>query len=32
VLARALLEERVARSQELGIALTLAGVALISAG
>lgn len=32
VLARALLEERVARSQELGIALTLAGVGLISAG
>lgn len=32
VMARALLEERVARSQELGIVLTLAGVALISAG
>ena len=32
VLARALLAERVARAQELGIVLTLAGVALISAG
>jgi drug/metabolite transporter (DMT)-like permease len=32
VLARMLLSERVARSQEAGIALTLAGVALISAG
>jgi len=32
VLARIVLEERVARSQEVGIALTLAGVALISAG
>ena len=32
VMARVLLEERVARSQELGIVLTLAGVALISAG
>lgn len=32
VLARLLLKERVARSQEAGIALTLAGVALISAG
>jgi uncharacterized membrane protein len=32
VLARMVLEERVARSQEVGIALTLAGVALISAG
>jgi len=32
VLARIVLEERVARSQEGGIALTLAGVALISAG
>jgi drug/metabolite transporter (DMT)-like permease len=32
VLARILLSERVARSQEAGIALTLAGVALISAG
>jgi drug/metabolite transporter (DMT)-like permease len=32
LLARALLDERVARSQELGIALTLAGVALIAAG
>jgi drug/metabolite transporter (DMT)-like permease len=32
LIARALLDERVARSQELGIALTLAGVALISAG
>jgi drug/metabolite transporter (DMT)-like permease len=32
VLARIVLSERVARSQEAGIALTLAGVALISAG
>jgi drug/metabolite transporter (DMT)-like permease len=32
VLARLFLQERVARSQEAGIALTLAGVALISAG
>jgi drug/metabolite transporter (DMT)-like permease len=32
VLARLLLEERVARSQEAGIVLTLAGVALITAG
>jgi drug/metabolite transporter (DMT)-like permease len=32
VLARVVLEERVARSQEGGIALTLVGVALISAG
>ena len=32
VLARALLAERVARSQEAGIVLTLAGVALISVG
>ena len=32
ILARFVLEERVARSQEAGIALTLAGVALISAG
>jgi drug/metabolite transporter (DMT)-like permease len=32
VLARMLLAERVARSQEAGIGLTLAGVALISAG
>jgi drug/metabolite transporter (DMT)-like permease len=32
VLARMLLSERVARSQEAGIALTLAGVALISVG
>lgn len=32
VLARLVLKERVARSQEGGIALTLAGVALISAG
>lgn len=32
VLARFVLRERVARSQEAGIALTLAGVALISAG
>src|SRR5207248_1793316 len=32
VLARALLAERVARAQELGIVLTLGGVALISAG
>jgi drug/metabolite transporter (DMT)-like permease len=32
VLARIFLRERVARSQEAGIALTLAGVALISAG
>jgi len=32
LLARFLLAERVARSQEAGIALTLAGVALISAG
>ena len=32
VLARIILEERVARSQEAGIGLTLAGVALISAG
>ena len=32
VLARLVLRERVARSQEAGIALTLAGVALISAG
>ncbi|MDX6399694.1 MAG: hypothetical protein QOF27_300, partial [Gaiellaceae bacterium] len=32
VLARFVLKERVARSQEAGIVLTLAGVALISAG
>ena len=32
VLARLVLKERVARSQEAGIALTLAGVALISVG
>jgi drug/metabolite transporter (DMT)-like permease len=32
ILARIILEERVARSQEAGIGLTLAGVALISAG
>lgn len=32
VLARIILKERVARSQEAGIGLTLAGVALISAG
>ncbi len=32
MLARLVLKERVARSQEAGIALTLAGVALISAG
>jgi drug/metabolite transporter (DMT)-like permease len=32
VLARLVLKERVARSQEAGIAMTLAGVALISAG
>jgi drug/metabolite transporter (DMT)-like permease len=32
MLARLILKERVARSQEAGIALTLAGVALISAG
>jgi len=32
VLARLVLKERVARSQELGIVLTLAGVAFISAG
>jgi drug/metabolite transporter (DMT)-like permease len=32
LLARAILKERVARSQELGIVLTLAGVALIAAG
>jgi drug/metabolite transporter (DMT)-like permease len=32
ILARLVLHERVARSQESGIALTLAGVALISAG
>jgi len=32
LLARLVLRERVARSQEMGIALTLAGVALISAG
>jgi drug/metabolite transporter (DMT)-like permease len=32
VLARVLLAERVARSQEVGVALTLAGVALISVG
>jgi drug/metabolite transporter (DMT)-like permease len=32
VLARLVLKERVARTQEAGIALTLAGVALISAG
>jgi drug/metabolite transporter (DMT)-like permease len=32
ILARILLHERVARSQEMGIGLTLAGVALISAG
>jgi drug/metabolite transporter (DMT)-like permease len=32
MLARVVLKERVARSQEAGIALTLAGVALISAG
>ena len=32
VLARLVLHERVARSQEAGIALTLGGVALIAAG
>jgi drug/metabolite transporter (DMT)-like permease len=32
ILARIILKERVARSQEAGIALTLAGVGLISAG
>ena len=32
MLARLVLKERVARSQEVGIALTLAGVAIISAG
>jgi len=32
ILARIVLKERVARSQELGVAFTLAGVALISAG
>ena len=32
LLARVVLKERVARSQELGVVLTLAGVALISAG
>ena len=32
VLARIVLNERVARSQEAGVALTLVGVALISAG
>jgi len=32
VLARLVLREQVARSQEAGIALTLAGVALIAAG
>ena len=32
LLARLVLKERVARSQEVGIALTPAGVALISAG
>jgi drug/metabolite transporter (DMT)-like permease len=32
ILARIILKERVARSQEAGIGLTLAGVALISAG
>jgi drug/metabolite transporter (DMT)-like permease len=32
IMARLVLHERVARSQEGGIALTLAGVALISAG
>ena len=32
VLARVILAERVARSQEVGVVLTLAGVALISAG
>jgi drug/metabolite transporter (DMT)-like permease len=32
VLARFVLDERVDRSQQLGIAATLAGVALISAG
>jgi drug/metabolite transporter (DMT)-like permease len=32
ILARIVLKERVARSQEAGVALTLAGVALISAG
>src|SRR5262245_7458946 len=32
ILARVILKERVARSQEAGIGLTLAGVALISAG
>ena len=32
IMARLVLHERVARSQESGIALTLAGVALISAG
>jgi drug/metabolite transporter (DMT)-like permease len=32
ILARVLLHEHVARSQEAGIGLTLAGVALISAG
>ena len=32
ILARIVLEERVARSQEIGVGFTLAGVALISAG
>jgi drug/metabolite transporter (DMT)-like permease len=32
ILARIILKERVARSQEAGIGVTLAGVALISAG
>jgi drug/metabolite transporter (DMT)-like permease len=32
LLARLVLKERVARSQEAGIVLTLAGVAFISAG
>ena len=32
VLARIVLKERVARSQEVGVGFTLAGVALISAG
>jgi drug/metabolite transporter (DMT)-like permease len=32
ILARIVLRERVARSQEAGVVLTLAGVALISAG